>query len=153
MAHASTASRGDVGTRDAPISGKLAALMLLDLAHHVQLTAPPRTWVQGPNQPGSRRFLQELINAASAMHGRPLPYRTASIRRTDAAPALKRVLATLGAEGSWRDANPQLRHSFETALAAGTLPLPSPALKIARTGQVPLSEKETARLRRRAKLQ
>lgn len=152
MAHKHPDEQGVRAERCLGISDETAALMLVDLAHEIQATAPPRTWIQGPQQPGSRQCLQSIIRAASALRKRPLPYRMSSARRPTATEAVGRMSDTLGATGAWTTASPSQRKAFVEIIAAGPVLLPQSVLSIARTGMIPFSAREFKRLQWRAQL-
>lgn len=133
------------------LGGREASLMLIDVALQLQLAAPPRTWTQGTHQPGSRRCLQVILNAAADLHGRTLPYRIATARRAGATSALRELAVQTGALGSWSAADPATRKQLSRRLVAGGWPLPSPVLRLVRTGEAPFSPREIAHLRQRAR--
>lgn len=129
-----------------------AACMLVDLAYQIQLVAPPRTWIQSVDHPGSRRSLTAILAAASRLRGRPLPSPTTGSSRTGTVTALQKLTHTLGATNTWADAAPGRRDTLANLLHVADTPLPESILVAAKTGALPFDPREQERIARRARV-
>lgn len=124
--------------------------MLLDLAHQTMVAAPPRTWVQSANHPGSRKWLTATLSATSQLLGRPLPGLSGKTRRPAAINTLEALVVRTHAAGSWTHALPQQRECLVHLIEAAPTPFPPTVAKIARSGALPFSPQEIVRVQRRS---
>lgn len=123
--------------------------MLLDLTYQTMLAAPPRTWVQSLNHPGSRYWLSATLAAISQLLERPLPSPPGSARREGAIRHLGLTVQRTRSEGVWTQATSAQRGRLAEFVEASSVPFPVTVASIARSGSVPFSRREMARVRRR----
>ena len=126
--------------------------MLLDLVHQTMLSAPPRTWVQSANHPGSRYWLTASLSAASQLLDRPFPMPPSGARRADTIRHLANTVEEAKAAGTWAEAAAPERRRLAVFIETSTAPFPSAIAQIARSGLVPFSPREMERVRRRESL-
>lgn len=122
--------------------------MLLDLVTQTFLAAPPRTWVQSINHPGSRRWLAAGLRAISDLLGHQVSCPVRTGRRHEVVTALRAAREGYKVTGSWTEAALEDRKRFLLSLQLRSLRIPVTIIDIARSGQVPFSPKEIQRLQR-----
>lgn len=150
MAYKVPAEQGELALPIMRMSRLNAARMLLDLIHQTMVAAPPRTWVQSVHHPGSRRWLVSAMSATSDVLGRPLPAPAGDMRRPAVIAALEALLARTEAAGRWSLATQQERERLADLTASPAAHFPLTLTKIARSGALPFTPQEVARVRRRA---
>lgn len=131
-------------------SRALAAGMILDLVHQTMASAPPRTWVQSAQHPGSRRWMTATLSAAAQALDLSLPLMTRQVRRAAAVSILERSVQQMNAADSWGTASADLRGWLADRIDAEGPAFPFTAARIARDGTMPFSSREQTRLQRRA---
>lgn len=138
-------------TPPATLTKRSAAFMLLDLAHHTMAAAPPRTWTQSVNQPGSRKWISAVIDMAGRMLERPLPCKVATGRRVEVADAVRQVHHDMGVYGSWAHASHAQRLALRDLLRRNYAGLVPPTLlHSVLWPSAPFDPNEIAQLRRRS---
>lgn len=127
-----------------------ATQMLLDLAYQTMIAAPPRTWIQSVNHPGSRRWLAAVLSATSKLYGRPLPGFSRDMRRASTLSSIEAIVVRTHSTGAWTQAAPSQREGLVCLIESNSVPFPPTVVKIARSGALPFSSQEITRLQRRA---
>lgn len=127
-----------------------ATQMLLDLAHQTMIAAPPRTWIQSANHPGSRRWIAAVLSATSKLYGRPLPGFSRDMRRDATLSAIEALVVRTHSTGAWTQASPVQRDGLVLLIESSPAPFPPTVVKIARSGALPFSPQEIARIQRRS---
>lgn len=150
MAHKTPTEQGNDPTSQHQLSRVEATQMLLDLIHQTMVGAPPRTWAQSVNHPGSRRWLAAALGATSQVSGRPLPGPSGSMRRPAVIAALEALVVRAKAAGSWSLATSNDRAHLADLIESPKARFPITVAKIARSGALPFSPQEIARVQRRA---
>lgn len=149
MADETPSEQGKLPYPEGTIDRVRAARMVLDLVHQTMAAAPPRTWVQSMNHPGSRRWLTNSLSGASLLFGRPLPVPAGNTRRTSAINALEALVSRTHSAGTWAQATPIERGHLADLISATPASFPITVERIARSGALPFSEREIARVQRR----
>lgn len=152
MTHEPPIEQGKVLTDQNRLPRAEATQMLLDLTHQTMVGAPPRTWAQSVNHPGSRRWLAAVLAATSRVSARPLPGPSASMRRPAVIAALDALVLRAEAAGAWSFATPHDRSRLADLIESPKSGFPLTVAKIARSGALPFSPQEIARVQRRANL-
>lgn len=150
MADESPSEQGKLPNDEGPIDRATAAQMTLDLVCQTMVAAPPRTWIQSANHPGSRRWLVTSLAGVSHLIGRPLPAPAGNTRRAAAISGLETLTKQLRASGAWSRAGSEARDALADLLAATSAPFPVTVERIARSGALPFSQREITRVQRRS---